>query len=98
MNQAEIIELFCINKEKPELVCDGKCYLKQILIESDKPTNEHSSNIPTSLKYEIIDYFLVESPANISIKSALTILLRVMNNIFIVAPFVTEVFEPPRCI
>lgn len=27
LNKAEITELFCINKEKPKLQCNGKCYL-----------------------------------------------------------------------
>ena len=98
INQTEIIELFCINKEKPELACDGKCYLKQKLIESEKHTNEQSSNILTSLKYEIIDYFLVESPTNIDIKLVLTILIKMVNYIFIDAPFVSKIFAPPRCI
>ena len=80
INQTQIIELFCINKEKPELACDGKCYLKQKLIESEKHTNEQSSNILTSLKYEI------------------TILIKMVNYIFIDAPFVSKIFAPPRCI
>ena len=31
VNQAEITELFCINKKKPELECNGKCHLKKTL-------------------------------------------------------------------
>lgn len=27
VNQSEIAELFCINKEKPKLQCNGKCHL-----------------------------------------------------------------------
>ena len=29
MNRAYIVENFCINKDKPELKCDGKCFLMQ---------------------------------------------------------------------
>jgi hypothetical protein len=29
LNKAYIIEHFCINKDKPELKCEGKCYLMQ---------------------------------------------------------------------
>lgn len=29
INQKYIIENFCVNKDKPELACDGKCYLMQ---------------------------------------------------------------------
>ena len=31
VNQAEITELFCINKEKPRLKCNGKCHLKSTM-------------------------------------------------------------------
>lgn len=31
MNREEITNLFCINKEKPALHCDGKCFLKKEL-------------------------------------------------------------------
>ena len=40
INKAEITELFCINKEKPQLECNGKCHLakkiKKIGIEEDE--------------------------------------------------------------
>jgi hypothetical protein len=29
LNKAYIIKEYCINKSKPDLHCDGKCYLKQ---------------------------------------------------------------------
>ncbi|WP_439474140.1 hypothetical protein [Algoriphagus formosus] len=29
INRKYIIENFCINKDKPELACDGKCFLMQ---------------------------------------------------------------------
>ena len=28
-NQEYITNVFCVNKDKPELHCDGKCYLKK---------------------------------------------------------------------
>ncbi len=43
LNQDYISQVFCINKDKPELKCDGKCYLKKTIDESkqekkSKPT------------------------------------------------------------
>lgn len=49
-NKTEITELFCINKEKPKLKCNGKCYLakevKKIAIEEEekKPLLPISNN------------------------------------------------------
>lgn len=35
-NQDYIAEVFCINKDKPMLNCDGKCYLAQMIKEQQK--------------------------------------------------------------
>lgn len=39
LNKAEIIELFCINKSKPRLKCDGKCHLKTTLQKAENKSN-----------------------------------------------------------
>jgi len=49
LNKAEITELFCINKEKPKLKCNGKCHLtKEIkkvdVEEEEKPLLPISNN------------------------------------------------------
>ncbi|ADQ18906.1 hypothetical protein [Leadbetterella byssophila] len=36
VNQEVFVELFCINKDRPELHCDGKCELSKILKEKEK--------------------------------------------------------------
>jgi len=48
-NQSEIAELFCINKEKPKLQCNGKCHLatelSKIDVEDEQlPFNQNSNN------------------------------------------------------
>ena len=52
VNQSEIIELFCINKEKPALKCDGKCHLATQFADVEKDT-ENTPFSPTSLAYEL---------------------------------------------
>ena len=42
VNQSEIIELFCENKEEPQLQCNGKCHLAKELIK----TEQESSQLP----------------------------------------------------
>lgn len=41
VNQAEITELFCINKEKPKLECNGKCHLAKELVKVDVEKSEN---------------------------------------------------------
>jgi len=41
VNQAEITELFCVNKEKPKLECNGKCHLAKELVKVDTEKSEN---------------------------------------------------------
>lgn len=54
INQSEIIEQFCINKENEALQCNGKCHLnKQIALienhdtEQENNSEEQSNKVPT---------------------------------------------------
>lgn len=40
VNISEITELFCVNKEKPQLQCNGKCHLVTQLIKVEKNKNK----------------------------------------------------------
>lgn len=42
-NQSKITELFCVNKAKPEMKCNGKCYLSKKLKESNSDATEQPS-------------------------------------------------------
>ena len=56
VNQAEIIELFCINKEQPVLECNGKCHLASQLAEVENNSEDSpfsQSNINYSLEINL---------------------------------------------
>ncbi|WP_420570756.1 hypothetical protein [Kordia sp.] len=65
INQDYIAEFLCINKDKPELECNGKCYLAKQLKETSE---EKEKNLPPIAMEEypigIIDLtvFLSEKP------------------------------------
>ena len=53
-NKAYIMEFLCINRDKPELQCEGKCHLKKELKKSeqaDKQANEKArkQELPVTL-------------------------------------------------
>lgn len=61
VNQTEIIELFCINKEKPQLKCDGKCHLETQLTEVEKDTDDAPFS-PNNVSYNLeISFSLLEN-------------------------------------
>src|SRR5690606_2414529 len=43
INQDYIAEYLCINKDKPEMHCDGKCYLMEML---DEQNQQKKQNLP----------------------------------------------------
>lgn len=46
VNRAKIAETLCINRDKPELHCDGKCYLKKKIAASTQQTPSSENNVP----------------------------------------------------
>ncbi len=50
-NKEYIARVLCVNRDKPQLNCDGKCYLAQKLKatqdKQDKETTERVQNLPT---------------------------------------------------
>jgi len=72
LNIKTIVNKYCINKNKPELKCNGKCYLKQQL-KLGKPQNNNEINkisiseifIPVfyqnNLDFKILDLHFLEN-------------------------------------
>lgn len=48
-NKAYIAAVLCVNRDKPQLDCEGKCYLKKQLSKTDTPESNSSG---LSLKLE----------------------------------------------
>lgn len=60
INQVDIAELFCINKEKPQLKCDGKCHLSSELSKTETqndqlPFSQSSNELSLEFIFDIID-------------------------------------------
>lgn len=59
INKDYVADVLCVNKDKPEMECNGKCYLKKQLTKIDKGTDAEKQNIPNiSKKIEVIEYLL----------------------------------------
>jgi len=97
INQAEITELFCINKEKPQLKCNGKCHLLQEITDLDDNKDENpfsetnlSYNLEINLSFfqNIIDFSPIINP---ELKTNYTITTEAIADGFFSIPFI-----PPR--
>ncbi|MBP9689772.1 MAG: hypothetical protein KBE91_09195, partial [Bacteroidia bacterium] len=66
INQDKVVELFCINKNKPEMDCEGKCYLAQKLNKSADAT-DNSTAPNAKIKHTIEELFCIESAIQLTI-------------------------------
>lgn len=75
-----IIENFCINLQKPEMLCSGKCYIsKELGKAQDQQTNQQSGlkKIDLNTNYLLVDLFhldylnipVLESQASLMFKN-----------------------------
>lgn|GEM_PF-389959 len=61
-NRASFIEMFCVNKDRPQLDCNGKCKLAEMQKEQNE---KRADDILKQLQLEIV-YFSSVKPVNFS--------------------------------
>src|SRR6056300_610237 len=94
VNNEYIREVLCVNKEKPELACGGKCYLMQQLQESQQSQEQEFPQLLHS-KYEfiLIKRFLRLPKVTIAVLKTANF-PRYMEPIS--SPFLLDIFHPPN--
>lgn len=60
-NQAYITATLCENKDKPEMNCNGKCYLNKQLKKADDTENDKKSIPNAILKLKSVDLFVLQN-------------------------------------
>lgn len=68
LNQQVIEDVFCINKEKPEMKCQGKCHLNTMLSEAQENNDENvpAFNFQSDYQYIPVSSVSLFSPAVVS--------------------------------
>ncbi|MDB5234773.1 MAG: hypothetical protein JWR44_1766 [Hymenobacter sp.] len=54
LNKARITELYCVNKARPTLHCNGKCHLMQQLRKADGAEKKAPAGAMARVKYEML--------------------------------------------
>jgi len=95
LNQEKVIELFCINKNKPELDCKGKCYLAEKLEEAKQ--TEEGTTVPNSKHKQTTEEVLfLEKALLLSIPGSAHQISFAFSKSSYVHQFMMSVFQPPR--
>ncbi len=54
LNKARITALYCVNKARPKLHCNGNCYLMQQLRKADITDKKAPTSATAKVKYEVL--------------------------------------------
>lgn len=54
LDKPHFVELFCVNKDQPELECDGSCMLAKMMEQQQKDTDK---SLPDITQFKLIYYF-----------------------------------------
>lgn len=91
LNQDFYVENFCINKEVPELHCEGKCHLQKTLKAVEKTEKQQ---IPSfQLEFTAITFFSFNQSENFTIH---LIHNQFYKNLYFSLTS-THIFHPPSC-
>jgi len=93
-NRTEIASTYCINKGKPSLQCDGKCFLMRMLkkeTQREKDVHEYFSKTPVFFCHH---YFPTILPKIFTPKSERSV-GKARSTLFIKFDFFHEILRPP---
>ncbi|HMS69216.1 MAG TPA: hypothetical protein PKD18_13805 [Saprospiraceae bacterium] len=97
INQYKIAQKYCINIDKPEVMCGGKCYLNDQL---NKMNEESNSRLPQNLKLKNEAQFLepIFALATFDVTTANKKHVKINSyyNQFISSHLSTDIFHPPQ--
>lgn len=91
INQEEITEEFCENKNKPELACEGKCHLSKLLEEQSNEEAGETTNLEVDYPVGKINNFLTKDFLFIEVKNKILCAQQE-----VLTEFVFEIDHPPQ--
>ena len=93
LNKAYITEMFCVNKSRPSLQCDGKCFLMKKLKQQDQQEEKLPAPVVDSRDLQL---FPIREVKQTSFTYSTFLSVSMFVKTFIPRSFIHEVFHPPR--
>jgi len=91
INKEYITQKFCINKDKPELKCNGKCHLKDVMAKSDNEQKEKNTPVGIELLFSV---FYIDFNEEISFEKIINRDYNIFNK-KLIAKYTSFIFHPP---
>jgi hypothetical protein len=94
INKEYITKVFCENKAKPTMHCNGKCHLKKQLAKEDKKENSTTNNIKEKIEIQLF----TETKTPLELPNE----FKIINHHFFYSmsksnSHLLSVFHPPSC-
>lgn len=93
LNKEYITEMFCVNTSKPELGCEGKCFLRKQLNKKDQNENKYPGN---ALDVKEIHLFPIKTFFDLNLTDLLEKSDPGYVNCWYGVKFIHEVLQPPK--
>ena len=97
IHQDFIIEMFCINKDKPLVMCSGSCYLADKLEKADEGQKKESP-VKIELRNELVYYQISENKKNIDPDDSVLNRFPSTTQWFKPSDHLDKIFRPPKLI
>ncbi len=92
LNQDFIAEFLCINRDKPELQCNGKCHLSK-MIESETDNEQAPTIDLREYPVALLNFKILED----TFKNSAEVVLETSYNSDYSYLYFTSLLRPPRC-
>lgn len=95
-NKDYVADVLCINKDKPELHCNGKCYLKKQLKKVDDNTTNDKEAPAKKTKNQLPEYIASSNQLAIFTTTVETVQHKTFYNNTYYHHHLSSVFHPPQ--
>ena len=91
LSQDYITEKFCVNKDKPELQCNGKCHMKDMVAENTEKDNQTMSHVEN-----ILPVFYTELCVDLPAPLLLQTFTLKLGDVYLTDAYFDRTFQPPE--
>jgi len=91
LTQDYIIKKFCINKDKPELQCNGKCHMKDMVAENSEKESKTMSHVEN-----ILPVFYTELCVDLPAPLLLHTITSKLVDVYLSDTCYDRIFQPPE--
>lgn len=89
LNQDFITEKFCVNKDKPELECNGKCHMKDVMAQQEEKNDVQYNG--ESFVMVFFEECIQEMPVLVATQKSSHLVVKTLSS-----SYEGEMFQPPQ--